>query len=249
MRLWKMIRYRLQRTEVYAQASFWDEKAEDYAGRAASMWPNSVLNRHLRHEQFGCIQRILPKIGGWRVLDIGCGTGDLSRYFAERGAQVVGVDFSARALAWARRQQSAPIEYVQGSAFDLQGMKDFDLAVTLALVTVACKSRHDVERLLGRVFQVLKPGGRLLVMEPLHRGLLRRVLDMETSEFRECLERCGFRVIAAESLHFWPTRVLLAHIQWPRWVTVPLIRLGLRWMRRHGRCRMGDYQALLAIRP
>jgi len=246
--IWKMIRARAQRSEIYSQASFWDEKAKKYSGREASMWPNKLLNRHYRHEQFGFINRTLPSVQGWQVLDIGCGTGDLSRYFASRGALVAGVDFSSEALAWARKLGGEGIRYVQGSAYDLDGLEGFDLAATLGVMTVACRTRADVERLLGRIFQVLKPGGHLLILEPLHRGPLRRVLKMSAAEFRDCLERAGFRIVVAEELHCWPIRVLLAYVRWPRWMTILLARLGLSWMRRHRRRRMGDYQAMLACK-
>lgn len=249
MRFLTMLRSRARRTEIYSQPSFWDDKARRFAGRAASMWPNEALNQIYRKEQFAFIHKVLPEVEGWRVLDIGCGTGDLCRYFASRGAEVVGVDFSAAALEQARTEPFEGIEYVQGSAFDLGKMGGFDLAATLGVMTVACKNKEDVDRLLAGVFQALKPGGCLLILEPLHRGALRRVLEMDGGEFRECLVRAGFGVRASEEIHFWPTRLLLAYVNWPRWVTEPLARWGAGFIS-SGRWKgMGDYQAILAERP
>jgi len=50
------------------------------------------------------IEKYLPDVSGAEVLDIGCGTGRISRYFSERGAKVLGIDFSAKSIEIARLQ-------------------------------------------------------------------------------------------------------------------------------------------------
>src|SRR5262245_52239735 len=52
---------------------------------------------------------LLPEVDGRRVLDLGCGAGQLAHHLAARGAaEVVGVDISERMLALARAEWSHP---------------------------------------------------------------------------------------------------------------------------------------------
>ena len=98
---------------------------------------------------------------GDRVLDVCCGTGDLAVEAERRGGRVVGVDFSERMLERARRK-SGTIEWVQGDALSL-GFADDEFDV----VTVGFGVRNfaDLERGLGELARVLRPGGRLAVLE------------------------------------------------------------------------------------
>src|SRR5262245_29283218 len=52
---------------------------------------------------------LLPDVRGHRVLDLGCGAGQLARYLAEAGAaEVLGIDVSERMLALARAEWAHP---------------------------------------------------------------------------------------------------------------------------------------------
>jgi 2-polyprenyl-3-methyl-5-hydroxy-6-metoxy-1,4-benzoquinol methylase len=84
-----MLRNRRMRESIYTTADYWDAKAIEHEGDAVSMWPNNHLN--------------LPQLQRVRVLDVGCGTGRISRWLAAQGATVVGIDFSARSVEIARR--------------------------------------------------------------------------------------------------------------------------------------------------
>src|SRR3954447_9174073 len=60
---------------------------------------------------------LLPSVDGRRVLDLGCGAGQLAHHLATAGAaDVVGVDVSERMLAVARAEWSHPrVRYVRAS--------------------------------------------------------------------------------------------------------------------------------------
>jgi demethylmenaquinone methyltransferase/2-methoxy-6-polyprenyl-1,4-benzoquinol methylase len=107
---------------------------------------------------------------GTRVLDVACGTGDLSEAFAESGALVTGVDYTPRMLdlarhkaqrrAW-RRGTCAP-SFLHGDATDLdQPKRAFD-AVTIAF---GLRNVGDVAAAMGEFRRVLRPGGVLAVLE------------------------------------------------------------------------------------
>jgi demethylmenaquinone methyltransferase/2-methoxy-6-polyprenyl-1,4-benzoquinol methylase len=107
---------------------------------------------------------------GDRVLDACCGTGDFAVEAERRGGRVVGLDFSERMLERARRK-SGTIEWVQGDALELPfGDGEFDAAT----VGFGVRNLADLERGLAELLRVLRPGGRLAVLEITRpRGLLR----------------------------------------------------------------------------
>jgi len=107
---------------------------------------------------------------GDRVLDACCGTGDFAVEAERRGGRVVGLDFSERMLERARRK-SGTIEWVQGDALALPFADgEFDAAT----VGFGVRNLADLELGLRELHRVLRPGGRLAVLEITRpRGLLR----------------------------------------------------------------------------
>jgi demethylmenaquinone methyltransferase/2-methoxy-6-polyprenyl-1,4-benzoquinol methylase len=97
-----------------------------------------------------------------RVLDACCGTGDLALAAARRGAAVVvGLDFSEEMLERARRK-SATVEWVRGDLLALPfAAESFDSAT----VGFGIRNVADLERALRQLAHVLRPGGRLGILE------------------------------------------------------------------------------------
>lgn len=107
---------------------------------------------------------------GDRVLDACCGTGDLAVAAERRGGRVVGLDFSPRMLERARGK-SGTIEWVQGDALALPFPEaEFDSAT----VGFGVRNLEDLEGGLRELARVLKPGGKVAVLEITRpRGILR----------------------------------------------------------------------------
>ncbi len=89
------------------------------------------------------------------VLDLGCGTGILTRMLAERGLEVVGIDPNEDMLAEAR-VAGGTMEYRRGDA-ESTGLQDH----SVTLVTVA-QAFHwfDLDAALAEIHRILRPGGR-----------------------------------------------------------------------------------------
>ena len=99
---------------------------------------------------------------GDHVLDACCGTGDLAVAAWKAGAgHVVGLDFSERMLDRARRKAPG-LEWVQGDVLALPfEQASFDAAV----VGFGVRNVEDLEAALKELRRVLRPGGRLGILE------------------------------------------------------------------------------------
>jgi len=108
---------------------------------------------------------------GDRVLDGACGTGDLALADLAAGAgSVVGLDFAPRMLERARRKSPA-VEWVQG---DLLALPFEDGSFDAATVGFGIRNVAELERGLRELRRVLRPGGRLALLEiTTPRGALR----------------------------------------------------------------------------
>ena len=104
---------------------------------------------------------LLPDVTGRRVLDLGCGAGQLAHYLAERGAaEVIGVDLSESMLALARAQWSHPrLTYQRVSMEDAAFPPDrFELVVS----SMAFHYVADYAGLCRRIAAWLVRGGVLV---------------------------------------------------------------------------------------
>jgi demethylmenaquinone methyltransferase/2-methoxy-6-polyprenyl-1,4-benzoquinol methylase len=105
-------------------------------------------------------------VEGARVLDVACGTGDLSLALSEAGrAEVVGVDFCRPMLEIAARkgpEGARPIPYVEGDALQLPFADEtFDVAT----IAFGLRNLSSVEEGLRELRRILKPGGRVAILE------------------------------------------------------------------------------------
>jgi demethylmenaquinone methyltransferase/2-methoxy-6-polyprenyl-1,4-benzoquinol methylase len=98
---------------------------------------------------------------GDRVLDAACGTGDLAIADLKAGAsRVTGLDFSEAMLERARRK--APLDWVQG---DMLALPFADATFDAATVGFGVRNVADLELALRELRRVLRPGGRLAILE------------------------------------------------------------------------------------
>jgi len=98
---------------------------------------------------------------GDRVLDACCGTGDLAIADAAAGGEVTGLDFSGPMLERARRK-APELEWVRG---DLLALPFADGSFDGATVGFGVRNVEDLERALRELRRVLRPGGRLGILE------------------------------------------------------------------------------------
>ena len=114
------------------------------------------------------VRSVIPSLEGTKILDVGCGAGGLAKTLAAEGAQVTGIDPNPKAVLDARNLVPAA-SFEQASAEALP----FEDGVFDAVLVV--NALHHVplgamDRSLAEAARVIRPGGLLIVMEPLAEG-------------------------------------------------------------------------------
>ena len=125
---------------------------------------------------------LLDPLKDERILDVGCGTGQLTHRIAEAGAQVTGIDSSPEMIGQARQNYPA-IKFVLGDAAAMQFAEEFDAVFSNAALHWMLNPRAVAQAM----FCALKPGGRL-VAEMGGKGNIARIeeaLDIVLSRFEQ----------------------------------------------------------------
>jgi 2-polyprenyl-3-methyl-5-hydroxy-6-metoxy-1,4-benzoquinol methylase len=101
-----------------------------------------------------------------KILDLGCGNGSFSNFFATQGFEVVGIEESASGVAQA--QQAYPnCQFRQGSIYDLD-LTDLEQAFDLVISTEVIEHLFYPKELVRVARQCLRPAGTLILTTPYH---------------------------------------------------------------------------------
>lgn len=150
--------------------------------------------------------RVAP---GGVLLDYGCGSGWFAARMRDRGWDARGMDFSAHAAAAARRNFG--LEVVHGA---LPHPAVRPRSVDLLTLRAVLEHVHDPRRLLGAVFDALKPGGHVYVSVPnlaswgyrvfgtawFPLDPPRHLLHFTPDTLRRVVAGCGFEVAAVTTI-------------------------------------------------
>ncbi len=143
-----------------------DVLAESY--RLKSRFPH-IYSFPSRKRFFALIDSYLQDLAGKTVLDYGCGRGEASLSYLERGATVHGIDISLVYIESAR-QTAAEAGYTKDRcAFHVMDAHalEFEDGIFDLVVGYGILHHLDAELALAEIHRVLKPNGRVLLQEPL----------------------------------------------------------------------------------
>lgn len=129
---------------------------------------------------------------GDSILEVGCATGQLTKYMARRGAVAHGVDKSPKML------QKANASNIDGARFELASALDlpyengrFDFVTAASLLNII----SEPETATGEMARVCKPGGTVSVLVP-QAG----IADEDIAKLADHLNLSGF---SREALRAW----------------------------------------------
>lgn len=142
-----------------AMGDEWFELAQTGEARNCFIMPNML--------------KFLGNVQGKKILDLGCGEGGYSRELTKRGAQLVSVDCSSKAIEYAislARAENLDIEHFVRNSNDLFDIESeqFDI-VLCSMMLMDCE---DFDGTLQEAYRVLKKGGKVFasVLHPCFDG-------------------------------------------------------------------------------
>src|SRR5262245_5416446 len=171
-RLWPLIREQIAGTNGAEQderrlksvLSKRRSKSEEFFASASGQWD------HLRSELFGDrfhLQALMALIDpDLTVGDLGCGTGQVSELVAPHVARVVAVDGSTDMVQAARKRLKG-LHQVDVRRGDMEALPIDDGQLDVAIVALVLHHVPEPARALAEMHRVLKPGGRVVIVDML----------------------------------------------------------------------------------
>ena len=108
-------------------------------------------------------KKMVGDVRGLRLLDMACGEGYLSRFYAKSGADVTGIDISDSQIAAAQAEESRTplgIQYQRADASKMGNIESESLDIVISFM--ALMDIEDYEGAIMQAARVLKPGGRFV---------------------------------------------------------------------------------------
>ena len=133
---------------------------DEVANTVAELWRDDLDAKPWDRAVLGTFAELVG--AGGRVADVGCGTGRITAWLADRGLDVFGVDLSPGMLAVARRDYPH-LSFSIGDMTDLQ-IPDRSLAGLVAFYSIIHIPPARLPEVFAGFGRVLAPGGHLLIV-------------------------------------------------------------------------------------
>lgn len=160
-------------TKLKKIKEFWDERADLY-GKSQQATLGEIAVRHLEINEID--KYLSHKL---KILDVGCGNGFTTRIFAKKyKSQIVGVDYSPKMISIAnqsikKNNFSGDIKFEVQNCLSLNFDNNlFDIVYTERCIQNLPELELQ-ERAIEELIRVLKPGGKLILIECSKTGLLK----------------------------------------------------------------------------
>jgi ArsR family transcriptional regulator len=171
-RLWSLVRDQVGPTPAGSQdqrrlhATLADRrtKSQEFFSSSAGQWDR--LRDDLYGERFHLGALAAFAQGEWVLGDLGCGTGETSAALAPFVRHVIAVDASAQMLQAARKRLQS-FDNVEMRRGDLEALPIDDARLDAATLMLVLHYVPEPRRAMSEAARVLKPGGRLLLVDML----------------------------------------------------------------------------------
>jgi ubiquinone/menaquinone biosynthesis C-methylase UbiE len=203
-RLWQLVREQVGSTPAAAHdqrrlsAALAErrKKSQEFFSSSAGQWDR--LRGELFGERFHLAALAAFAEPDWIVGDLGCGAGQVAAALAPFVARVVAVDASPQMLQAARRRLRG-LDNIDLRRGDLEALPIDDARLDAATLMLVLHHVPEPARALAEASRVLKPGGRLLVVDMLphdresYRQQMGHVwLGFSGEHIERMLRECGF---------------------------------------------------------
>ena len=195
---------------------------------AYDRWYETELGRAHDERQKALASRLLPRPGfDARLLDVGCGTGHWSRFFAEQGYAVIGLDISREMIEVARSRHIPDCRFEIGDACRLPtGNPAYQVVAAMSVLEFV----SDPETAVKGLFRNVRFGGSVIIgslnkLAPINRERAANGEEpyafahfFSPSELRELLHPFGrvtMRVTSETTKHSWVTPLRALRNQCP----------------------------------
>ena len=106
------------------------------------------------------IKSMLPDLKGKKILDLGCGEGEMAKYFIESGAKkVVGIDVSQNMINEAQKKQDKNLEF---KLLPMEEISSIDEKFDIVFSSLAFHYVEDYYKLMKDISKKLKKNGYLI---------------------------------------------------------------------------------------
>ena len=131
----------------------WDNVAEDWN---KAMGNGDWFQKYIIYPTF---TKLFPKPKNKKIIDIGCGNGHLSRFFANKGGIVTGIDKSKK-MVEACNKYTSPIKFLP---FDITKNEFVENDFDLAIFNNSLQDIKNYKLGIKNAYKLLKPNGKLLI--------------------------------------------------------------------------------------
>ena len=190
---------------------------------AAVLDPGDLLgakNRLIDRVQKAALKRALGRVRGLRVLDFGCGTGRMTDWLAEQGAEVEGVDPSPEMVAAAKEtysERSFAVSEMPLAAPD----ETYDVVLTTGVLQYPVVDRASFGPLVADLARVIRPGGQLVAIEQVQPGAL--PVGAPCAEYEDAIGAAGLTLVERRPVRWGSSRILRFAERHPRIRLFPLL--------------------------
>jgi ubiquinone/menaquinone biosynthesis C-methylase UbiE len=202
--LWSVVREQFARSSVAAQDSRRvdgvlakrRDKAQTFFLNSSDAWDT------MRSEMIGARTDLLALLDlldeSWIVGDLGCGAGHISDALAPCVGRVIAVDESGPMLA-AARTRLEPHANVELRTGTIEALPIEDALLDAAVLFLVAHFITDPEKVMREIRRVLKPGGRLLIVDLMSHDRIEYVVQLghvwqgfDGDQMKEWLSGAGF---------------------------------------------------------
>jgi ArsR family transcriptional regulator len=171
-RLWLLVRDQVGPTPAAVQdqrrlqAALADRrtKSQEFFSSSAGQWDRLREELYGARFHLGALAALAQR--DWVLGDLGCGTGETSAALAPFVQHVIAVDASAAMLQAARKRLQA-FDNIELRRGELEGLPIDDARIDAATLMLVLHYVSEPARALAEVSRVLKPGGRLILVDML----------------------------------------------------------------------------------